>query len=94
MDFTWLFLQMLLALVVVCVGAILILRFVLPRLAFAKKWQKDGHFELISRFGLDFRRTLYLVRVGKRYLVLGGTDQNVQLLTELSPGEANDKIKN
>jgi len=49
---------------------------------------------LISRFGLDFRRTLYLVRVGKRYLVLGGTDQNVQLLTELSPGEANDKIKN
>ena len=87
MDFTWLFLQMLLALAVVCIGAILVLRYFLPKMAWTKKWQKNGNFELIARFGLDFRRTLYLVRVGKKYLVLGGADQGIHLLTELSSGE-------
>ena len=87
MDFTWLFIQMLATLAVVCIVAVLILRFVLPKLSWARKWQKTGNFELVDRFGLDYKRALYLVRVGKKHLVLGGTDQNLSLLTEISHEE-------
>ncbi|MDO8527191.1 MAG: flagellar biosynthetic protein FliO [Deltaproteobacteria bacterium] len=87
MDFTWLFIQMLIVLVVVCVGAVVVLRYVLPKMSWAKKWQKSGHFELIDRFGLDNKRTLYLVRVGKKYLVVGGGEQSLNLLAELPHAE-------
>jgi len=87
MDFTILFLQMLFALVVVCAGAVLLLKYILPRMSGAKKWQKDSHFELVSRFHLDYKKTLYLVRVGKKHLVLGGAEHNLTLLKELEPNE-------
>ncbi|MDP2599985.1 MAG: flagellar biosynthetic protein FliO [Deltaproteobacteria bacterium] len=87
MDFTILFLQMLFALVVVCAGAVLLLKYVLPRISGAKKWQKNGHFELVSRFTLDYKKTLYLVRVGKKHLVLGGAEHNLTLLKEWEQSE-------
>lgn len=92
MDFTLLFLKMLFALVVVSVVAVLVLRYVLPKLAWARKFQKTGNFELIDRFGLDFRRTIYLVRVGKKYLVLGGSEGGLHCLSELEPQEL-ERIK-
>lgn len=84
MDFTWQFLNMLLMLLIVCVGAVVVLRFVLPRTMGNKKWNKEGHFELIARYGLDMRRALYLVRVGKKFFVLGGAEQGLHLLSEVS----------
>lgn len=87
MDFSWLFLQMLVALVVVCLGAVLILRYVIPRLAWTKKWQRGKDFELVSRFGLDPRHVLYLVRIGKRFFALGGGEKGVSLLTEVPKEE-------
>jgi len=92
MDFTYLFLQMLFALVIVSVAAVLILRYVLPKLSWARKFQKTGNFELIDRFGLDFRRAIYLVRVGKKYLVLGGSESGLHCLSELKPDEL-ERIK-
>lgn len=84
MDFTWQFLQMLLVLLLVCLGAVVALRFFLPRMMGNKRWNKEGHFELISRYALDVRRALYLVRVGKKFFVLGGAEQGLHLLTEVS----------
>lgn len=88
MDFTWLFLQMLLALVVVCVAAVLILRYLLPKLSWAKKWQKGNQMELLARYGLDPNCAIYLVRIGKRYFALGGGEQGLHLITEVSAEEA------
>lgn len=87
MDFTWQFLNMVLILLVVCVGAVVLLRFFLPRWMGNRRWNKNGHFELISRYALDMRRALYLVRVGKRYFILGGADQGIHLLSEVSPDD-------
>lgn len=93
MDFTWQFLNMLLVLLVVCVGAVILLRFFLPRWMGNKRWNKDGHFELIARYALDMRRALYLVRVGKRYFVLGGAEQGMNLLSEMAPSELEELKK-
>lgn len=87
MDFSFLFLEMLLALAVVCVLAVLILKYVVPRLSWTKKWQSNGYFEVVSRFNLDQKRTLHLVKVCNRYLLLGGSDTGLSLITELSQEE-------
>lgn len=97
MDFTWQFLNMLFMLLVVCVAAFVILKFFLPRFLGNKRFNKDGHFELISRYSLDIRRALYLVRIGKKYFVLGGAEQGLHLLSEISKddlGEIRDEEKN
>lgn len=87
-----LFLQMLLALAVVCLGAVLVLRFVIPRLSWSKKWQKGDHFELISRFQLGPKHTLYLVRIDEKFMVLGGSEQGLNVVCETgSPLEKNEK---
>lgn len=91
MDFTWLFIQMLIVLVVVCAGAVLFLRYVLPKMAWAKKWQKTGLFELVDRFGIDHKRTVYLLKVGGRYLLLGGSEQSLSLLRELEEKDVEEK---
>ena len=87
MDFTILFLQMLLALAVVCVAAVLILKYAVPRLSWAKKWQGHDRFEIISRFNIDAKHALYLVKVHQRFLLLGSSDSGLNLLTELNEAE-------
>lgn len=87
MDATKLFLQMLFALMVVSLGAVVILRYLVPRLSWTRKMQKSGPFELISRFGLDAGLALYLIKVGRRYLLLGGGNQGVRFLTEVNRDE-------
>jgi flagellar biogenesis protein FliO len=46
-----------------------------------------GPLELVGRLPLDGRRTVYLVRVGRRVLVLGAGDQALTSLAELSADE-------
>ncbi len=46
-----------------------------------------GPLELVGRLPLDGRRTVYLVRVGQRVLVLGAGDQALTPLAELSVDE-------
>lgn len=94
MDFTTLFLQMLLALVVVCVAAVLILKYLVPRLSWAKKWQGHDRFEIISRFNIDPKHALVLVKVHRRFLLLGSSDSGLSLIKELEEGEiAEDEKK-
>jgi flagellar protein FliO/FliZ len=46
-----------------------------------------GPLELVGRLPLDGRRAVYLVRVGRRVLVLGAGDQALTSLAELSAEE-------
>lgn len=90
MDFTWQFLNMLLMLVIVCVGAIVLLKFFLPRYLGQKRWNKNNQFEMVSRFPLDVKRALYVVRIGKRYCVLAGSEHGFTKVTDLSEEEARE----
>lgn len=46
-----------------------------------------GRVEVLERASLDARSTLFVVRVGKRVLVLGAGPQSVTTLAELTEGE-------
>lgn len=87
-DFTWLFVKMLLVLVIVCVCAIIFLKYVLPRLGITRGGHRGRYFKVHGRYQLEPRKSLYVVEVGGRYLVIGSADHGINLITELSPEEA------
>lgn len=47
----------------------------------------QGPLELVGRLPLDARRVVYLVRVGGRVLVLGGSEAGLQKLAEAGENE-------
>lgn len=87
-DFTWLFLRMMLVLGIVIIAAILILKFVVPKIGLAKHFQHGKIFSVIGRYVLEPKRSLYLVNVGKRYLVIGVSENAINLVTEISEEDA------
>lgn len=87
-DFTWLFVKMLLVLGIVTVAAILILKYAVPHIGVMKRFQQGGYFRVLGRYMLEPKKSLYVVHVGKRYLVLGTSENGISLVTELSKEEA------
>lgn len=87
-DFTWLFIKMLLVLGIVSVSAVLILKYAVPHLGVMKRFQQGRYFTVLGRYVLEPRKALYLVNVGKRYLVIGTADHAISLITEISEEEA------
>ena len=86
-DFSWLFLKMLIALGIVSVLAVLILKYAVPHIGVMKRFQRGKYFKVLGRFALEPKRSLYLVHVGEKYLVLGVADSAINLITELSAAE-------
>lgn len=93
MDFTWLFLKMLLMLGVVTVLAVLVLKYAVPHFGIMKRLTRSKYFNVIGRCPLDPRKSLYLVETGGRYFVLGVADHGVNLIAELSEKEALEGLK-
>lgn len=87
-DFTWLFVKMLLILGIVSVAAVLILKYAVPHIGVMKRFQQGRYFTVLGRYLLEPRKALYLVNVGKRYLVIGVADHGINLITEISEEEA------
>ncbi len=60
---------------------------------FLKRWQPGGvngqvkQITVIERLSLSQRQAILLVRVGSRKLLLGATDQNISMITELEEGD-------
>jgi flagellar biogenesis protein FliO len=46
--------------------------------------------EILSRLGVGPNRSIMVVRVGPRFLVIGSTETGISLLSELSEEEARD----
>ncbi|MFH1829437.1 MAG: flagellar biosynthetic protein FliO [Pseudomonadota bacterium] len=89
-DFTWLFIKMLFILGFVSILAVLILKYGVPRTAFYKRFQQGSLFNIKARQAIEPRKLLYLVEIGKRYLVLGVTDHAINTIAELSEDEAKE----
>ncbi len=87
-DFTWLFIKMLLVLAIVSIFAVLILKYAVPHFGLLKPFQKGQYFKVMGRYVLEPRKSLYLVNIGKRYLVIGTADHGINLITEISKEEA------
>ena len=83
MDFTWLFVKMMGALVVVCILAVVILRYVVPKLGAYKRYSSNQHMQIIARHHLDQKKNLYIVKIGTKYALIGASDHNVNFLMDL-----------
>lgn len=87
-DFTWLFMKMILVLAIVSIAAILFLKYLMPRFGPFKAYKRGQYFKVLGRFVLESRKALYIVNIGKRYLVIGCSDHAINLITEISKEEA------
>lgn len=86
-DFTWLFIKMMGALIIVCILAVVILKYAVPRVGLFKKYAASRYISVIARHSLDQRKHLYIVKVGKKYMLLGSAEHGVNLITELSQSD-------
>ena len=74
------------ALLLVCVAAWWLVR-AAARRGMLGAATRGAHMTVIERVSLDPRRALHLVRVGKRVLVLGASDEGLRTLAEIPADE-------
>jgi flagellar biogenesis protein FliO len=67
------------------VSCYFLLRFLGRRMGSMRERSPGGRLELIDRLGLEPRRSVYVLRVGARYVAIASTEAGVQVLMELSP---------
>ena len=77
--------QSVVALAAVCFAAWWVLRWA-SRQGFGKG-PAGRHIRVIERVMLDPRRSLFLVEVGTRVMLLGTSEQTLSLLAEIQPGD-------
>ncbi len=82
-DFSFLFLKMIAALVVAVTLAILVLKYAVPKLSFAKKLSDNQQIKILSRVSLGAKQNLYLVKVAEKCILLGATDHTVTKIMDV-----------
>lgn len=88
MNFVSMLLQTFIALGLVCGVALLVFRFVLPRLQTLNTGR--SMVRVVDRIGLESRRSLYVVHVGGKWLLLAASEAGVQLVSELDSASAEE----
>ncbi len=73
--------QTIFALVVVCGLAYLIFRVILPRLAVS--YGANNMVRVVDRIGLDARKSLYVIEVTGKWMLIAASENGVQLIAEL-----------
>lgn len=82
-DFSWLFLKMIFALIIVCIVAIVILKYAVPRTGLLKKFTGGKYISIIARHSLDHRKHLFIIKVGSKYMLIGAADHGINLIRDL-----------
>lgn len=88
LDIIWLLAQTAIALALVCGFAILIFRYILPRLNVVSF--NKSIVNVVDGAPLDARKRLIIVEAAGKYLMLAVSESGVQLITELD-GDAVEK---
>ncbi|HKR13353.1 MAG TPA: flagellar biosynthetic protein FliO [Pyrinomonadaceae bacterium] len=82
----WMFVQTIVALGFVCLLAYLLLRVVLPRLNLSTAGK--SMVSVVDRTPLDQRRSLFVIEVTGRWLLIAVSEGGVQLISELDADKA------
>lgn len=85
-DFSWLFIQMLLGLLLVLGLAMVFIRYVIPRTRLGRL-AKSGWARVLSRQPLDPSHHLYVVKIVERYFVIASSSHSIATVTELTQDE-------
>jgi flagellar protein FliO/FliZ len=83
------YIGVLLALGGVLLLAYVLLRIGLPRL-FGMRTSSGGPIQVVARYPLEPKKTLYLLRIGTQVFLIGTSESQVQFLTSLAADNARD----
>ena len=86
LTFLWMLVQTIFALALVCGLAYLIFRVILPRLAVS--YGSNNMVRVVDRIGLDARRSLFVIEVAGKWMLLSSSEGGVQLIAELDAASA------
>ncbi len=86
LTFLWMLLQTVFALGLVCGLAYLIFRVILPRLAVS--YGSNNMVRVVDRIGLDARKSLYVIEVAGKWMLVASSESGVQLIAELDADSA------
>jgi len=81
LDILWLLIQTAIALAIVCGLAILIFRYILPRLNAVSF--NESIVKVVDGTSLDARKRLIIVEAAGKYLLLGVSENGINLVSEL-----------
>lgn len=82
-DFTWLFVKMLAVLGVVIVLAVVIMKYLAPKM----RSKMGGYFDVLGRQALEGKKSLYFIKVLERYFVLGVSENAINKIAEIDKSE-------
>jgi flagellar biogenesis protein FliO len=80
-NFIWMLLQTLMALALVCGLAYVIFRVILPRLAV--NYGSNNMVRIVDRIGLEARKSLFVIEVAGKWMLVASSESGVQLIAEL-----------
>ena len=88
-GYGWALLQTFAALALVCAGAYVVLRYVVPRALPGAR----GSVRVIGRVAVEPKRSLLLVEAAGRCFLVGSSEAGLHLIAELDPTKLADREK-
>jgi flagellar protein FliO/FliZ len=88
MNFFLMLVETILALGLVCGLAYLVFHFALPRLGTIRS--SNSMVRVVDRVGLDARKSLYVIEVAGRWLLIAASEAGVHLVSELDAKTAEE----
>jgi|GEM_PF-1667682 flagellar protein FliO/FliZ len=82
-GFLWAFMQTLVALGIVCGVAYVALRVVLPKLGGLGLRRPTGLIHIVDALPLEPRRTLYVIEVNGKYMLVGASEAGLHVMETL-----------
>lgn len=93
-DFTSMVLTVTVVLAIICTVAIVLIKWVFPRIVRSPLTQrKNGPIRILARYALEPRVAVYVMRIGRKHVVVGSSDRGLVSLAELSETELADEWK-
>lgn len=86
MGFGWLFLRMIIALVIVCLLAYVVIRWGVPKIV-GIKTDDSKLIKVVECFQLEPKKRIYIVEVTGKYLLLGVSEQYMIALSDVKLDE-------
>lgn len=86
LSFLWMLVQTIFALAMVIGLAYLIFRVLLPRLAV--NYGSNNMVRVVDRIGLEARKSLYVIEVAGKWMLVASSENGVQFIAELDPADA------
>jgi len=86
-DFSFLFVKMIFAMLIVIALAVVLLRYVLPKISMRRPGLGKTELQVVDRIPLDQKKALYVVEVEGRRILLAVSENHVGMVTELKKND-------